>query len=135
VRIGSGPPVPPLVPPELDIESWRESIAKIRSLNPAKLYLPHFGLVPGNISTHLDALEKRIIDWSIWFRDRLRAGDEEEKMRPAFSDYVAAELRTSGATEPELADYEQADPSFMAVSAATRYWRKRHPEEIGQPVG
>jgi hypothetical protein len=27
-------------------------------------------------------------------------------------------------------DYEQADPSFMAVSAAIRYWRKHHPEEL-----
>src|SRR4051812_30972364 len=42
VRLGNGPPSPPLVPPELDIEAWRESLAKIRALNPAKLYLPHF---------------------------------------------------------------------------------------------
>jgi glyoxylase-like metal-dependent hydrolase (beta-lactamase superfamily II) len=131
VRLGSGPPVPPFVPPELEIESWRESIAKIRALNPANLYLPHFGLVEGDISDHLDALEKRVIRWSIWFRDRLRAGDDEQKMMPAFDDYVAEELRTAGATESEAADYEHADPSFMAVSAAIRYWRKHHPEEVG----
>ena len=45
VRIGNGPPIPPFVPPELHIESWRESIAKIRKLNPANLYLPHFGRI------------------------------------------------------------------------------------------
>jgi glyoxylase-like metal-dependent hydrolase (beta-lactamase superfamily II) len=130
VRLGGGPPVPPFVPPELEIESWRESIAKIRELNPAKLYLPHFGLVPGNISAHLDDLEERVIRWSIWFRDRLRAGDDEEKMKPAFANYVAAELRTFGATDSEVLDYEHADPSFMAVSAAIRYWRRRHAEEV-----
>jgi hypothetical protein len=54
-------------------------------------------------------------------------------MTPAFADYVITELRAAGATEHELADYEQADPSFMAVSAATRYWRKHHPEEVGLP--
>jgi hypothetical protein len=27
-------------------------------------------------------------------------------------------------------DYGQADPSFMAVSAAIRYWRKHHPGEV-----
>jgi glyoxylase-like metal-dependent hydrolase (beta-lactamase superfamily II) len=133
VRLGSGPPVPPLVPPELDIEAWRESIAKIRALNPAKLYLPHFGLVPGGIPAHLDALEERIVSWSTWFRDRLRAGDDEETLRPAFAEYVTEELRTAGTADPELADYEQADPSFMAVSAAIRYWRKRHPEEVERP--
>jgi glyoxylase-like metal-dependent hydrolase (beta-lactamase superfamily II) len=133
VRLGNGPAVPPFVPPELEIESWRESIAKIRALNPAKLYLPHFGLVPGIISAHLDALEERVIRWSIWLRDCVRAGDDEEKMTPAFADYVAAELRRFGATESEVADYEHADPSFMAVSAAVRYWRKHHPEEIASP--
>ena len=56
VRLGGGPPVPPFVPPELHIESWQESIGKIRALNAKKLYLPHFGLVEGPISAHLDAL-------------------------------------------------------------------------------
>ncbi|HSP44587.1 MAG TPA: MBL fold metallo-hydrolase [Chthoniobacterales bacterium] len=133
VRLGGGPPVPPFVPPELEIEAWRESIAKIRGLNAARLYLPHFGLVPGNISAHLDDLEERVIRWSIWFRNRLRAGDGEEKMAPAFADYVASELAQAGATASEVTDYEQADPSFMAVGAALRYWRKHRPEEVELP--
>lgn len=135
VRLGSGPPVPPLVPPELDIEAWRASIGKIRALKPAQLFLPHGGLVPGNIGAHLDLLEERIVRWSLWFRDRLRAGEDEQKMRDAFADYVAAELRSAGTAESELAAYEQADPSFMAVSAAVRYWRKHHPEEVELPAG
>ncbi|MDP9098318.1 MAG: MBL fold metallo-hydrolase [Verrucomicrobiota bacterium] len=135
VRLGGGPPAPPFVPPELDIEAWRKSIARIRALNPAKLYLPHFGIVSGDISAHLNSLDERVVRWSIWFRDRLRAGDDEQKMTRAFADYVASELGQAGATESELADYEQADPSFMAVSAAIRYWRKHHPEEVGLPAG
>ena len=137
VRLGGRLPVPPFVPPELDIEAWRHSIAKIRALNPAKLYLSHFGLVSRDIPAHLDALEERVVRWSTWFRDRLCAGDDEETLRTAFADYVVEELRTAGAAEPELADYEQADPSFMAVSAATRYWRKR-PDQVpssGSPGG
>jgi glyoxylase-like metal-dependent hydrolase (beta-lactamase superfamily II) len=134
VRLGGGPAVPPFVPPELDIEAWRESIAKIRGLNPAKLYLPHFGLVPGDIPAHLDALDERVHRWSTWFRDRLRAGDDEQTMKPAFAEFVAHELREGGAAENEVVDYEQADPSFMAVGAATRYWCKRHPEEVELPA-
>jgi len=133
VRLGGGPPVPPFVPPELEIESWRESIGKIRALNPAKLYLPHFGLVEGDIPAHLDALEDRVIQWSIWFRDRLRAGDDEQMMTPRFANYLMEDLRKAGATEAELLDYEQADPSFMAVSATIRYWRKHHSEEVKLP--
>jgi glyoxylase-like metal-dependent hydrolase (beta-lactamase superfamily II) len=133
VRLGGGPPAPPFVPPELDIEAWRDSIAKIRALNPAQLYLPHFGLVPGGIGAHLDALEERVVRWSLWFRDRLRTGGDEQTLPPAFAKFLTAELRAAGASESELADYEQADPSFMAVSAAIRYWRKHHPEQVGLP--
>src|SRR5687767_7448013 len=131
VRIGGGPPIPPFVPPELDIEAWLESIDKLRALNPARLYLPHFGPVESAISAHLDSLEERVRGWSIWFRDRLRVGQDEQQLKPAFAEFVADELRNAGATEEELIDYEQADPSFMAVSAALRYWRKHHPEEFG----
>jgi glyoxylase-like metal-dependent hydrolase (beta-lactamase superfamily II) len=133
VRLGGGPPAPPFVPPELDIEAWRDSIAKIRSLNPAKLHLPHFGLVRGDIPAHLDALEERVVRWSLWFRDRVRSGDDEARITPAFAEHVVHDLRTAGADESEIVDYEYADPSFMAVSAATRYWRKRHPAEVGLP--
>lgn len=133
VRMRGGPPAPPFVPPELDIEAWRDSIAKIRALDPANLYLPHFGLVDTDIAGHLDALDERVVRWSVWFRDRIRAGENEQAMVPAFADYLVAELRAAGATEAQLTDYEHADPSFMAVSAATRYWRKHHPDEVGLP--
>jgi glyoxylase-like metal-dependent hydrolase (beta-lactamase superfamily II) len=49
VRLDGGPPVPPFVPPELHIESWLESIARMRALGATRLYLPHFGLIE-NIS-------------------------------------------------------------------------------------
>ena len=130
VRLGGGPPVPPFVPPELNIESWQESIGRIRALNAKKLYLPHFGPIEGSVSAHLDALDERVHRWSTWFRDRMRAGHGEQQLILAFAEYVADELREEGATEDELRDYECADPSFMAVSAAVRYWQKYHPGEV-----
>jgi glyoxylase-like metal-dependent hydrolase (beta-lactamase superfamily II) len=130
VRLRGGLPIPPFVPPELDIESWQQSIGKIRALKPARLYLPHFGLVEGSISSHLDALEERIRRWALWFRDEIRAGREEKYLIPAFAEYFAEEMRAAGAADNLVRDYERADPSFMAVSGALRYWRKHHPEEF-----
>lgn len=130
VQLGGGPPVPPLVPPELHIESWLESIEIVRSLEVKKLYLPHFGPVEGSIPVHLDKLAERIRHWADWFRDRMRAGQNEAQLTPAFAEQVVQELRAEGATDDEVHAYEAADPSFMAVTAATRYWRKHHPEEV-----
>ena len=129
VRIAHGPPIPPFVPPELHVESWLESIDKIRALNPTRLYLPHFGAVESEIGAHLDQLEERVRRWSGWFREQMRAGEQEQQLVPAFRDYEAADLLAGGATEEDVRDYETADPSFMAIPAALRYWRKYHPDE------
>ncbi|MEO6871247.1 MAG: MBL fold metallo-hydrolase [Chthoniobacterales bacterium] len=130
VQIAEGPPIPPFVPPELDVEEWLASIEKMRELNAAKLYLPHFGLAHHPVTQHLDELEERVRRWADWFRDRLLAGDDEEALRPDFAAYEASELQAGGAALEQVADYEAADPSYMAVSAAPRYWRKFHPEAI-----
>src|SRR5437868_9960673 len=130
VRLGGGPPAPPFVPPELDIEAWRDSIAKIRALTPAKLYLPHFGLVPDEIAAHLDALDERVTRWSEWFREKISAGFRKPDLVAAFARLEHDDLTANGATEELARDYETADPSYMAVPGAIRYWEKYHPGEI-----
>src|SRR5437762_9659724 len=132
VRLGDGPPIPPFVPPELHIESWRESIAKIRALNATDLYLPHFGKIPGSISEHLDELDERVARWSEWFRERIRAGDDEPTLRRTFAELEHSELRGGGATASDVEGYEAADPSYMAVGASIRYWKKYHSDMVGK---
>ena len=131
VRIGNGPPIPPFVPPELDVDAWERSIDKMRALEAARVYLPHFGLVADSVASHFDALQERVRRYANWFRDQLRAGESEEQLIPAFADYEAQDLRAGGASAEEAVDYEAADPSYMAVTAASRYWRKNYPEQVG----
>jgi glyoxylase-like metal-dependent hydrolase (beta-lactamase superfamily II) len=130
VRIGRGPPIPPFVPPELHIESWLESIHKIRALKPANLYLPHFGRVETYVADHLDALEERVNCWAEWLRDKIRSGLDEQQLRAEFAEYEHGDLRAWGASEGDVQGYEAADPSYMAVPAAIRYWHKYHPDAL-----
>jgi glyoxylase-like metal-dependent hydrolase (beta-lactamase superfamily II) len=132
VRIANGPPIPPFVPPELHIESWRESLAKIRALNATTLYLPHFGKVSGSIAEHLDAVNERVSRWSEWFRDKIRTGGDEAQMARDFAELEHAELRAGGANPEAIEGYEAADPSYMAVAASLRYWRKYHADTLQQ---
>ena len=132
VRLGNGPPIPPFVPPELNIESWLESLEKIHAVDPAKLYLPHFGLVRGSVSAHLNAMEERLRRWATWFLEKIRAGIDEQQLTSAFTEYEHADLFTGGADETLIRHYEAADPSHMAVPAALRYWRKYHPERLAR---
>ncbi len=130
VQLDDGPPVPPFVPPELHVESWRESIDRMRALPATQLYLPHFGQVRGDLPKHFDALEERVRRWANWFRDELSRGRTESELIADFADYEARDILASGAAEERLEDYEKADPSFMAVAASMRYWHKYHPEAL-----
>ncbi|MFL6543398.1 MAG: MBL fold metallo-hydrolase [Chthoniobacterales bacterium] len=130
VRLGTGPVIPPFVPPELHVESWLSSIDKMRGLNPATLYLPHFGKVEQDVMSHLDQLEARVRRWSEWFGDQIGRGATEEQLVPAFVQYEHADLLEHGGDDELVRDYETADPSYMAVTASLRYWRKFHPERV-----
>ena len=130
VCIGNGPPIPPFVPPELHVESWLRSIEKMQKLNASNLYLPHFGLTKYSVPDHLDALEERVREWSSWLGDKIRAQTNDEDLKNQFASYEHNDLRAGGASADEIQSYEAADPSYMAVSAARRYWTKYHPESL-----
>ncbi|PYK82688.1 MAG: MBL fold hydrolase, partial [Verrucomicrobia bacterium] len=49
-----------------------------------------------------------------------------------FAELEHAELRKRGATQDDIDGYEAADPSYMAVGAAIRYWKKYHSEMVGK---
>jgi glyoxylase-like metal-dependent hydrolase (beta-lactamase superfamily II) len=130
VRIGSGPTIPPFPPPEINLELWRESLGKIRALQPGSIYITHFGEIKDPANS-LDELEKRLGIWADWMKQRIREGKTEAQMIREFQLFVENDLRTSGASNDGLKTYEQADPSSMSVAGLTRYWRKHHPEEVG----
>jgi glyoxylase-like metal-dependent hydrolase (beta-lactamase superfamily II) len=129
VRIGSGPAIPPLPPPEINLELWRDSLEKIRALKPASIYITHFGQVREPTAS-LDELERRLASWADWIKQRLNEGKSEREIIPEFELFVERELLAGGATEEAVEIYEQADPASMSVAGLARYWRKHHPEEV-----
>lgn len=133
VRLDDGPPVPPFVPPELQIEDWLESIERLRTLPATRLYLPHFGLIEDDLAAHFEALAERVRRWADWFRAQLRRGRSESELVPDFARYEAEDILAAGAAPERVADYERADPSFMAVTASIRYWQKYHPAAVELP--
>ena len=134
VRIGSGPAIPPLPPPEISLELWRDSLEKIRALKPASIYITHFGQITEPAAS-LGELERRLASWANWTKQRLNEGKSEQEIIPEFELFVERELLAGGATEQEVEIYEKADPASMTVAGLARYWRKHHPEEVPAVVG
>lgn len=129
VRIGSGIPVPPCPPPDIQIEDWQDSINLLHSLKPESLYLTHFGQVK-RTGAHLFALEKRLLHWANWIRPFVEEQRKEAEIVPLFLEFVKQDLTENGLS-PELIEvYEAANPSWMSIAGLFRYWQKR--QEPGQ---
>ena len=106
--------IPPTPPPDIDVESWHESIATVRAWQPDRLAMTHFGAYE-NVTEQLDELSGRLDDWSSLARD----GD-----RDRFIAIVQGEILRDGSAE-QAATYEQAAPVQQLYAGYERYWSKR----------
>lgn len=129
VTIAGGPVVPPCPPPDIDVETWRASLARLAALEPAAAYVTHYGRL-ADPRAALAELGPRLTAWAGWLRDRLREGRDERSLGPDFGAFVAAGLRATGLGEEQIARYQQADPAGMSIAGLARYWRKHHPEAL-----
>lgn len=123
VKIGAGLVVPPCPPPDINIELWKNSLSKIRSLQPKKMYLTHFG-EQYNVEDHLNQLEVIMDDWSNWMKVPFENGTPAETIIPQFMAYTEQQLRDHGVVDEfHLQQYEYANPSWMSVNGLLRYWK------------
>jgi glyoxylase-like metal-dependent hydrolase (beta-lactamase superfamily II) len=105
-------PVSP--PPDIDVEAWERTLDAVEARRPARLCLPHFGVIE-NVGAHLAEMRTRLRTWA----ERVRAGaDEDEFVR-------AAEEELRAAADPEsAAAYKQAGPFWQSYAGLRRYWDK-----------
>lgn len=122
VKINEGPVVPPCPPPDINLEAWKLSIAKMRSLKPEVLYLAHYNGVKA-VEQHLSDLEKILDDWAGWMKPHFENNARAEDITPQFVQYTQEQLRQKGVGEEDVQRYERGNPSFMSVTGLLRYWK------------
>jgi len=115
--------LPPTPPPDIELEMWRQSLARIEQWNADTLFVTHFG--PHTPSrTHLTEMADRL-DWVSGLAKVSLGRDGTDEDREAwFADEVRRELqrRTS---EADARAYEIAGRFDLNWRGLARYWRKR----------
>ncbi len=124
VKIGNGPTVAPMPPPDIDIEAWEKSIEILRNLKADKFYLTHFGEVT-DIEKHLNDLSQNMNQLSKWILTEWQKGKTIEEITPLFDDYCKQELLKQNLDNQTLTRYQYANPAWMSVAGLVRYWKKK----------
>jgi glyoxylase-like metal-dependent hydrolase (beta-lactamase superfamily II) len=105
--------LPAAPPPEIDLETWDETLDEIERRRPEQLALIHFGAVE-DVGGHLDRMRSQLRAWST----RVHDGMTEDEFVAA----GRAEARAAGA---DTALVEHAAPFWQSYRGLRRYWDKR----------
>ena len=110
--------VPPTPPPDIDIETWLDSIATVESWRPERLALTHFGQVEDPIE-HLETVRRRLREEADMAREFSEA-DYERHHRAQVAESV----------DPQTAEeLIQCVPPQYQWRGLNRYWEKRAERE------
>lgn len=115
--------LPPTPPPDIDLDAWRASLARIGGWRPDTLFLTHFG-PHGAAAAHLAELAERLEWTSGLVRTSLTRDGLDEDREAWFASEVRRELqrRTSDA---DARAYEVAGRFDLNWRGLARFWRKR----------
>lgn len=123
VCIDGGYVLPPTPPPDIDIEAWRASVARIEAWAPDTLFLTHFGPIT-TPRPHLQSLLHNLEQMGdIVLRTLADRGTDDERSR-VFAESLRQDMRRQ-MTEAQVATYPVAAPFEMLWLGLARYWRKK----------
>ncbi len=113
---------PPTPPPELDIEAWVASIAKLRAVKATGLCPTHFGLFRGNLDWHWNDLEHRLVAWGEIVRAEIARGANDDAVLEQMKTHIATEMQ---AQNVDATAYDVAVSYESIVAGYIRYWKKK----------
>jgi glyoxylase-like metal-dependent hydrolase (beta-lactamase superfamily II) len=123
VCIDHGYVMPPTPPPDIDLEIWRASIARIERWAPASLFVTHFGAID-DVRPHLAALLDNLSTTANLVRTSLRGEGTDEERSRRFGEDLRRELRRT-MTDAQVSAYEGGTPFHLLWLGLARYWRKK----------
>ena len=115
--------LPPTPPPDINLEAWRDSLAKIREWKPETVFITHFGPY-GDAAQHLDHIEGSLRDVAEMARRAMQADAADDAKYERFKAEVLAYVR-SAVDEQEIRPLEFVGPLEFNWRGLVRYWTKR----------
>ncbi|MGD8440056.1 MAG: MBL fold metallo-hydrolase [Holophagae bacterium] len=116
--------LPPMPPPDIDVEAWRASLDLLRGLEPERLLLTHYGAFD-DPKRHLDELEDRLLRWTEIAEDVVAGGGDREQLGERLLELDEAEIAAEGLPDDTVARYRRLCPMVENSAGLYRYVVKR----------
>ena len=115
--------MPPTPPPDIDVEAWHDSCARIGAWHPETLFITHFGPY-APVAGHLTEMADNLALTSGLVKASLALEGSDEDREAWFTGEIRRELRRR-MTESEAQAYEVAGRFDLSWRGLARYWRKK----------
>jgi glyoxylase-like metal-dependent hydrolase (beta-lactamase superfamily II) len=112
--------LPPMPPPDIDVDSWRESLATLRRLDPERLLLTHFGEFR-DPARHLDELEDRLARWTDIARRVVADGGNREVLGAELKALDEGEMESADVPAEAIERYRRLCPVKESSTGLFRY--------------
>lgn len=122
VREGSFISVP-LPPPELDLETWLESIARLEAEGFVALYPTHFGRVD-DPAEYFSRLRSLLGEHTEYIRKLMDDGLERDEIYRRYLEWFTNSARQASVPEEKLGFFVTDTMADMNVTGIMRYWSK-----------
>jgi glyoxylase-like metal-dependent hydrolase (beta-lactamase superfamily II) len=115
----------PMVPPELHLQRWHESMKRLREEKFARIAPTHFGIYD-DPEWQLREVEKGLDDAERWLEQTMSEDPSApiEALRESFTDWMVQQAAEMGLSEDVINAFTLANPPGMSADGLLRYWKK-----------
>jgi len=115
----------PLVPPELDIEKWKQSLVRLEQIGFKNIAPTHFGIF-NDSRAHLHMASQMLAENEKWMDVTISDNSNIQDLREQYVTFINDLGNRSGVEDETLQIYEIANPTWMGADGLFRYWKKTH---------
>jgi glyoxylase-like metal-dependent hydrolase (beta-lactamase superfamily II) len=112
--------LPPMPPPDIDVDLWRGSLDVLRRLAPTTLLLTHFGAFD-DPERHLDELEDRMLRWTKVARRVVADGGDRSTLGAELEELDNREMEASKVPPEAVMRYRRLCPMKENSAGLFRY--------------
>ena len=115
----------PMPPPELHLEIWHASLARLRKEKFTRIAPTHFGIYD-DPEWQLREVEKGLDSAERWLEQTMSEDSsiEIEVLRESFTEWMLEEAVQMGLSDDVINAYTLANPPGMSADGLLRYWKK-----------